>query len=148
MHKNVPRERLCSATHLGSVRLSVILSPEDWVLDPCWKLMYPGKLDLLFSELPELIKGGCVGRGISWVLLIILTTTDIDGLNSADACAQSNPIWSSLHASSEEKLPSRIGSTISGNLFDPYRLQTLYKRRTQKQSSTNEKCQNFKLWEY
>ena len=114
------RETFCCVTHLGSIRLSVMLSPgpEDCVLDPGWKLC-PATPDLLSSELLELRNGGCVGWGISWSLLIILTTTDIDGLNSADACAQSNPICSSLHASSAGKLPSRAGSTISDSLFDP-----------------------------
>ena len=109
---------MCNVTYLGSISLSLMVFPEDWVLDPGWKL-YPGKPDLPNSELPEFMNGGCVGWGISWSLLTILTTTDIDGLNSADACAQSNPIWSSWHAPSAGKAPSRVGSTTSDSLFDP-----------------------------
>lgn len=120
-----PGERLYNVTHLGSIWLSVMVFAEDWVLDSGWKLC-PGKPDLLSSELPELINGGWVGWGISWLWLTILTTTDIDGLNSAVACAQSSPIWSSWHASSAGNGHSRVGSTISDSLFDPYSLQTLH----------------------
>lgn len=117
-HKCSIGERLWNVIHLGSTRLSVMVFAEDWVLDPGWKL-YPGKPDLLSSELPEWINGGWVGWGISWLWLTILTTTDIDGLNSAEACAQSSPIWSSRHASSAGKGPSKVGSTTSDSLFNP-----------------------------
>lgn len=45
----------------GYSRFSVVVSPEDWVLDDAGGKIFPGKLCVLSSELVELINGGCLG---------------------------------------------------------------------------------------
>lgn len=85
------------ATYLGSNKLTDMVFPEDWVEDS-------GR-EWLISRNPEgistleLRKGGCVGEGILILAVSIFTTIDIDGRNSADACVQRSPIWSTLDAS-------------------------------------------------
>ena len=64
----------------------------------------------------DIRNGGCVGWGMSWLAVSIFTIIHIDGLSSADACAQSNPIWSNLDASTSRKLVSNFGSTASHSL--------------------------------
>lgn len=104
--------------HLGSIQLSVSLFAEDWVPDSGWELFIPGGNDEL-PTLVELRNGGCAGQGMSWLSVSIFTTIDIDGRNSAEACVQSNPIWSTRDASCSWNLPTSFGSTASDSLPVP-----------------------------
>ncbi|KAK4779650.1 hypothetical protein SAY87_015756 [Trapa incisa] len=75
-------------------------------------------------ERPELMKGGCVGEGISQLSDSILTTMDICGRSSPEACTQRSAIWRIRDASSSRNLPWRFGSTASHNLPFAYKSQT------------------------
>ncbi len=102
--------------HLGWSKLSVMLFTEAGVPDSCWKLLAPCGTSWLPCPMLDIRNGGCVGWGMSWLSVSIFTITGIDGLSSADACAQSSPIWSNRDASTSRKLASNSGSTASYSL--------------------------------